>query len=51
VCLYSCPGGKVSNHAYTIRDYVNNSTTFMVDFSRVPRGKTRAVVILRLRGA
>lgn len=51
VCLYSCPGGKVSNHAYTIRDYVKGSTKFAVNFSRVPRGKTRAVVILRLHGA
>jgi hypothetical protein len=49
-CLYSCPGGKVSNHAYTIRDYMKGTTTFAVNFSRVPRGTTRAVVIFRLRG-
>lgn len=28
VCLYSCPGGKVSNAAYTIRDYVRGTTRF-----------------------
>ena len=49
-CLYSCPGGKVSNHAYTIRDYMKGTTRFSVNFSRVPRGKTRAVVLFRLRG-
>lgn len=49
-CLYSCPGGKVSNRAYTIRDYMDGTTTFSVNYSRVPRGKTRSVVIFRLRG-
>lgn len=46
-CLYSCPGGKVSNHAYTIRDYVKGATTFSVNWSRVPKGTRRAVVIFR----
>jgi hypothetical protein len=48
-CLYSCPGGKVSNRAYTIRDYVDGTTKFSVDYSVVPRGKRPAVVIFRLR--
>ena len=47
-CLYSCPGGKVSNHAYTIRDYVREPTNFSVNFSKVPKKKTKAVVIFRL---
>jgi hypothetical protein len=47
-CLYSCPGGKVSNHAYTIRDYVREPTNFSVNFSKVPRKETKAVVIFRL---
>lgn len=46
-CLYSCPGGKVSNHAYTIRDYVNHVTEFSVNRSVVPEGKRPAVVILK----
>ncbi|MEJ2716755.1 MAG: hypothetical protein P8182_06385, partial [Deltaproteobacteria bacterium] len=49
VCLQSCPGGKISNHAYTIRDYVEGRATFTVDESRVPKGKRKAVVIIRLR--
>jgi hypothetical protein len=47
-CLYSCPGGKVSNHAYTIRDYVREPSNFSVNFSKVPKKKTKAVVIFRL---
>jgi hypothetical protein len=47
-CLYSCPGGKVSNHAYTIRDYVREPANFSVNFSKVPKKKTKAVVIFRL---
>ncbi len=49
VCLQSCPGAKISNHAYTIRDYVDGRATFTVNESIVPAGKRRAVVILRLR--
>ncbi len=48
-CLYSCPGGKVSNRAYTIRDYIDGTTKFSVDYSVVPRGKRPAVVIFRVR--
>jgi len=47
-CLYSCPGGKVSNRAYTIRDYVREPANFSVNFSKVPKKKTKAVVIFRL---
>jgi hypothetical protein len=46
-CLYSCPGGKVSNHAYTIRDYVKGTTQFSVNRSVVPEGTRPAVVILK----
>jgi len=48
-CLYSCPGGKVGNHSYTIRDYVKGTTKFAVDYSKVPKGKRRAVVFFTLR--
>ncbi|MBI4963298.1 MAG: hypothetical protein HY913_08475 [Desulfomonile tiedjei] len=48
-CLYSCPGGKVSNHAYTIRDYVKGTTLFSVNQSVVPKEKHQAVVIFRKR--
>jgi hypothetical protein len=48
-CLYSCPGGKVSNHAYTIRDYVKGTTRFTVNWSKVPKGTRQALVIFRKR--
>ena len=48
-CLYSCPGGKVSNHAYTIRDYVSGTTKFDVNWSNVPKGTRQALVIFRKR--
>jgi hypothetical protein len=47
VCLYSCPGGKVSNHSYTIRDYVNGTTQFSVNREVVSEGTRPAVIILR----
>jgi len=46
-CLYSCPGGKVSNRAYTIRDYVRGTTHFSVNWSVTPKGTRPAVVIVR----
>lgn len=30
VCLYSCPGSKVGNAAYTVRDFVQGATHFDV---------------------
>ena len=30
VCLYSCPGSKVGNARYTVRDYVREATRFRV---------------------
>ena len=48
VCLYSCPGSKVGNRAYTIRDYVRGVTSFSINWKVVPRGTRRAIVILRV---
>ncbi len=48
VCLYSCPGSKAGNHAYTVRDFVDKKTRFTVDFERVPKEKTDVVLIFRL---
>jgi hypothetical protein len=50
-CLQSCPGGKVSNHNYTLRDYAKDLATFKVNYSLVPKGHRRAVVIFRLKDA
>ncbi len=49
LCLQSCPGGKVSNHSYTIRDYVNGKATFTLNTKNVPEGRRKAVVIFRLK--
>jgi hypothetical protein len=49
VCLQSCPGAKISNHQYTIRDYVQGRATFTVNISTVPKGERKAVVFIRLR--
>lgn len=49
VCLQSCPGGKISNHAYTIRDYVEGHATFEVNEAVVPPGERPAVVIISLK--
>jgi hypothetical protein len=49
VCLQSCPGGKVSNRAYTIRDYVNGKSIFKVNEDIVPKGKRKAVVIFKVK--
>jgi hypothetical protein len=46
-CLYSCPGGKVSNRSYTIRDYVEHPQNFSVNSAQVPEGRRQAVVIFR----
>lgn len=49
VCLYSCPGGKVSNHAYTIRDYVDEKTKFELNKKITPQQKSQVVIIFKLR--
>ena len=49
VCLQSCPGGKVSNRAYTIRDYVNGKSIFKVNKNTVPKEKRKVVVIFRVK--
>lgn len=49
VCMQSCPGGKVSNHNYTLGDYANGIGVFKVNYSKVPKGTTKAVVIFRIK--
>ncbi len=48
VCLYSCPGSKVGNARYTVRDYANNVTRFRVKPGTLPKDGTRIGVIFRL---
>jgi len=46
-CLYSCPGGVVSNERYTVRDAVRDSTRFMPRDDLPPDG-TGVTVTLEL---
>ncbi|MEW6348621.1 MAG: YdjY domain-containing protein [Thermodesulfobacteriota bacterium] len=50
VCLQSCPGSKIGNRSYTIRDYVDGKATFTLNEKTVPPGKRKAVVLFRLLG-
>jgi hypothetical protein len=49
VCLYSCPGSKVGNAAYTVRDYVNDTTTFRAREDALPKSGTPVWIIFTLR--
>ena len=49
VCLYSCPGSKVGNARYTVRDYVNDRTKFRVKPGVLPEDGTRVGIVFRLR--
>jgi hypothetical protein len=47
VCLYSCPGGAIGNHAHTIRDYAREGVVYEAIPERLPPAGTRVMVILR----
>jgi hypothetical protein len=49
VCLYSCPGSKVGNAAYTVRDYTTDATKFTPRQDRLPKAGGEVVIIFRLR--
>jgi hypothetical protein len=51
VCLYSCPGAKVGNAKYTVRDYTKGATKFRVRKDLLPADGTRIGVILRIDSA
>jgi hypothetical protein len=48
VCLYSCPGAKVGNAAYTVRDYATGATKFSPRADRLPKPGSEVVIILRM---
>ena len=48
VCLYSCPGSKVGNAKYTVRDYAKDVTRFRVRPGILPPDGTPIRVVLRL---
>ena len=49
VCLYSCPGSKVGNARYTVRDYVRETTRFRVKEGVLPEDGIRVGIVVRLR--
>ncbi|HYI11758.1 MAG TPA: YdjY domain-containing protein [Thermoanaerobaculia bacterium] len=48
VCLYSCPGGAVGNHAHTIRDYVRDGVVYASRPERLPKGGTEVTITFAL---
>jgi hypothetical protein len=50
VCLYSCPGSKVGNARYTVRDYEKGVTRFRARPGVLPADGTPIRVVLRLNG-
>jgi hypothetical protein len=48
VCLYSCPGSKVGNARYTVRDFAKKTTRFAVKAGVLPRDGERVTIRLRL---
>ena len=48
VCLYSCPGSKIGNARYTVRDYTKDVTRFRAKPDTLPPDGTRIGVVLRL---
>jgi hypothetical protein len=51
VCLYSCPGGAIGNHAHTIRDSVRDGVIYASRPERLPRAGTTVTIILKVGGA
>jgi len=49
VCLYSCPGSKVGNAAYTVRDYATDVTKFTPREDRLPKSGSEVAIIFRIR--
>ena len=47
VCLYSCPGSKVGNAAYTLRDWTRETTKFRVKKGALPADGTPVRIQLR----
>jgi hypothetical protein len=48
ICLYSCPGSKIGNRAYTVRDYTNKTTSFRVRDGVLPPDGSEVTIVLRV---
>lgn len=49
VCLYSCPGGAIGNHARTIRDSVRHGVVYASVPERLPRAGSKVTIVLKVR--
>jgi hypothetical protein len=48
VCLYSCPGGAIGNHAHPIRDYVRDGVVYASVPERLPPAGSRVTIVLKV---
>lgn len=48
VCLYSCPGSKIGNARYTVREWERGVTRFRPRGSVLPPDGTKVAVVMRL---
>jgi hypothetical protein len=48
VCLYSCPGGAIGNHAHPIRDYVRDGVVYASVPKRLPPSGTKVTITLKV---
>jgi hypothetical protein len=51
VCLYSCPGGAIGNHAHPIRDYVRDGVVYASVPQRLPPAGSKVTIVLRVEAA
>ena len=51
VCLYSCPGGAIGNHAHPIRDYVRDGVVYASVPERLPPAGTKVIIVLKVEGS
>ena len=49
VCLYSCPGGAIGNHAHTIRDYVRDGVVYSARKDHLPPAGATVTLIFKPR--
>lgn len=47
VCLYSCPGGAIGNHAHPIRDAVRDGVVYTSVPARLPKAGSKVTIILK----
>jgi len=50
VCLYSCPGSKIGNASYTVRQFVDGATRFRLRPGVLPEDGTEVTIRVELAG-